>query len=146
MADVLIIADTRSSPEMRHEVPLMIPDPFLYAEAAGKRHVAVGSLEKSRIEDLGVGIEVVALDELGYDELVREVYLRACRSIGIEEALVPEGFPLGAADYLRANGISLTVDADHFRLRRRVKNEAEIAGIRRAQSAAEAAMASVPGA
>jgi Xaa-Pro aminopeptidase len=153
VADVLIVADTRSSPEMRHEVPLMVPDPFLYAEAAGKRLVAVGSLERSRIEELGVGIEVTPLDALGLeelyaqgvgvDELYPELYLRACRSFGIEEALVPAGFPLATADHLRAHGIALMVDPEHFRQRRRVKSEFELAGIRRAQRAAEAAMASV---
>ena len=38
MSDVLIVADTRSSPEMRHEVPLVVPDPFLYAEKDGVKH------------------------------------------------------------------------------------------------------------
>ena len=32
MANVLIYADTVRSPELRHEIPLTIPDPFLYAE------------------------------------------------------------------------------------------------------------------
>jgi Xaa-Pro aminopeptidase len=152
VVNVLIVADTRSSPEMRHEVPLMIPDPFLYAEVGGQRRVAVGSLEKSRIEELG-RIEVTSFDELGMDELVAqglgwdgllaELHLRACRSFGLESALVPSGFPLATADHLRANGIELAVDPEHFRQRRRVKTEAELAGIRRAQRAAEAAMSSV---
>ena len=53
MADVLIYADSLRSPEMRHEVPIAIPDPFLYAEAGGKRYAATVSYEKSRIEELG---------------------------------------------------------------------------------------------
>ena len=152
MPDVLIVADTRSSPEMRHEVPLMVPDPFLYAEVGGNRHVAIGSMEQRRIQELGLGIEVTPLDALGIDELVRtgvereemsrELHLRACRSFGLERALVPTSFPTGTADYLRAAGIELTVDAAHFAERRRVKSEAELAGIRRAQRATEAAMAS----
>ena len=35
MTDVLIVGDTERVPEMRHEVPLMIPDPFFYAERDG---------------------------------------------------------------------------------------------------------------
>jgi Xaa-Pro aminopeptidase len=155
MADVLIVADTRSAPEMRHEVPLVIPDPFLYAEVGGKKRVAVSSFEKGRIEELDLGIEVSPWDELGIDELIgrglrpfeisREISLRACRSFGLERALVPEEFPLGHADHLRAAGIELIVDPQHFHDRRRVKTETELAGIRRAQRAAEAAMASVRG-
>jgi len=151
MSDVLIVADTRSSPEMRHEVPLVVPDPFLYAEVGGTRHAVAVSMEKARIEELG--IHVLAWDELGSDELLsrgqrqheisREVYLRGCRELGIESALVPDGFPLGVADHLRAAGIELTSDPEHFRRRRRVKSDFELAGMRRAQRAAEAAMASV---
>jgi Xaa-Pro aminopeptidase len=153
VADILIVADTRSSPEMRHEVPLVIPDPFLYAEVGGARHAAVTSFEKSRIEELDLGIQVTPWEELGIDELLdrglrpheiaREVSLRACRAYELEQALVPEGFPLGHANHLQTAGIVLTVDPEHFRSRRRVKTDAELAGIRRAQRAAEAAMASV---
>ena len=131
MADVLIVADTRSSPEMRHEVPLVIPDPFLYAEVDGNPHAATVSFEKGRIEELNLGIEVTALEELGVDELLdrglrpheisREISLRACRALGLGSALVPEHFPAGVADYLRAAGIELTPDPEHFRARRRVK-------------------------
>jgi Xaa-Pro aminopeptidase len=153
MSDVLIVADTRSSPEMRHEVPLVIPDPFLYAEAGGKRHAVVTSYEQTRIEELGLGIEVTPLEELGVDELLRsglrryeiarEIYLRACRAFGVSEALVPESFPIGVADHLRAGGVELILDEEHFRDRRRVKSPSELDGIRRAQSAAEAAMSAV---
>ena len=150
MADVLIVADTRSSPVMRHEIPLVVPDPFHYAEAGGKRYAATVSFEKGRIDELGLGIEVLPWEELGVDELVkrglrpheilRELSVRACREIGLTSALVPEFFPSGIADYVRAAGIELTPDPEHFRARRRVKTDAELAGIRRAQRAAEAAM------
>ena len=62
------------------------------------------------------------------------------RRFGIEQAAVPPTFPLELADHLRANGIELSSDRDQFVGRRRVKNDAELAGIRRAQRAAEAAM------
>ena len=45
MPDVLIYADTYRSPELRHEVPIGIPDPFLYAENDGTKHIAIGSLD-----------------------------------------------------------------------------------------------------
>src|SRR4029453_5461284 len=93
MTDVLIVADTRSSPEMRHEVPLVVPDPFLSAEREGKRYAATVSYEKGRIEELGIGIEVLAWEALGVDELLnrglrpheisREIALRACRELGL---------------------------------------------------------------
>ena len=150
MADVLVYADTIRSPEMRHEVPLVVPDPFLYLEHDGVRHVVVTSFEIDRIEGLGIDLAVHPYEEFGYDELIRqglqreEVYLRmtvnACEQLGVTSASVPYSFPLEFADRLRAAGVELNVDRDLFACRRRVKNEVELAGVRRAQRAAEAAM------
>ena len=55
-------------------------------------------------------------------------------------ARVPSEFPLELADRLRTDGIALTTDHSLFTARRRVKNPFELAGIRRAQRAAEAGM------
>ena len=51
MPDVLIYADTVRSADMRHELPLVVPDPFLYAEVGGARHAVVSSLEQPRIAE-----------------------------------------------------------------------------------------------
>ena len=148
MADqVLIYADSRS-PEMRHEVPLMVPDPFLYLEENGSRHVASHSMEIARMGALGLVLH--PYEEFGFDELVRnglgpeeirnEVVLRACRELGLRSAVVPAWFPLQLADHLRANGIELRADREFFNARRRAKNAVELEGIRRAQRAAVAGM------
>jgi Xaa-Pro aminopeptidase len=151
MPDVLIVADTTRSPELRHEVPLAVPDPFLYAEVGGKRTVVVSSLEAGRVEELGAGLEVLTYEAVGVDELLkrgldsygveRELHLSAVRQLGLEQAVTPTGFPLGHADYLRSQGIELTADQPFFDERRRVKTEHELAGIRRACRAVEAGVA-----
>jgi Xaa-Pro aminopeptidase len=148
--DVLIYADTSRSPEMRHEVPIGIPDAFLYVERNGSRHVVLTAFELDRIRAIPGGPEAHALEEFGFDELVaqgltkEEVYLRiavnACKAFGVEDAVVPATFPLEYADRLRAEGVELRVDGDLFSQRRRVKSEVELAGMRRAQRAAEAGM------
>ena len=135
---------------MRHEVPIALPDPFLYAEGGGERRVVASSFELDRIAQAAPGLKITPLEEFGIDELYAqgltrdeielEVVLRAARRFGIEQAAVPPTFPLELADHLRANGIELSSDRDQFVGRRRVKNNAELAGIRRAQRAAEAAM------
>ena len=149
MTDVLIYADTFRSPEMRHEVPLGVPDPFLYAEKDGVRHLVTSSMEAPRLGALGL-FELHLNEDLGVDELraqglkgpaIRnELMLRGVRSLGIQSAVVPETFPLWLADHLRANGIEVRADADFFEDRRRAKTAAQLAGMRRAQAAAEAAM------
>ena len=150
MTDVLIYADSLRSPEMRHEVPIAIPDPFLYAEREGERHVVASSFELDRDAEVAPDLQSMPLEEFGLDDLYAqglsrdeielEVVLRAARRYGIEQASVPSTFPLEVADHLRANGIKISADREQFVSRRRVKNEAELAGIRRAQRAAEAAM------
>ena len=69
MADVLIFADSVVSPEMRHEVPVLVPDPFLYAEKEdGRRLAASTSFEVDRIAE--AGIEAHPWEEFGYDDLI----------------------------------------------------------------------------
>jgi Xaa-Pro aminopeptidase len=148
MPDVLMIGDTMRSPEVRHEVPISIPDPILYAEVDGKRSVVVSSFETGRVTDLGTDLDVLAFEDVGMDELVkrgldtyafqRELWLNASRRFGVERAVTPTAFPLGHADYLRANGIDLESDQAFFDQRRRVKNSFELDGIRRACRAVEA--------
>jgi Xaa-Pro aminopeptidase len=149
MPDVLMHADTYRSPELRHEVPIGIPDPFLYAEKDGTKHIAIGNMEIPRLAALGL-FELHPSEEFGSDDLLRsglsyaevrqEVSVRAVKAFGITSAVVPETFPLWLADRLRADGVELTVDADFFDDRRRTKTAEELAGMRRAQRAAEAGM------
>ena len=150
MTDVLIYSDTFRSPELRHEVPIGIPDPFLYVERNGSRHVVLTSFEIDRIREIPGAPEPHPYEEFGYDELIaqglprEQVYLglvvNACKALGVTDAIVPWSFPLEYADRLRDSGVRLATEHALFQDRRRVKNEVELAGIRRAQRAAEAGM------
>jgi Xaa-Pro aminopeptidase len=152
MTDILIYGDTVRVPELRHEIPITVPDPFLYAEREGARHVYVGSLEVARIRELD-GLDVHPYEDVGYDDVIasgmnredfyKTLVLNACRQLGITSAVVPRFFPVELADHLRGEGIELTPDRELFSRRRRVKSETELEGIRRAQRACEAAMDAV---
>jgi Xaa-Pro aminopeptidase len=146
MPDVLIYDDT-TAPELRHEVPVPAPDPFLYVEKNGTKHVIITSFEVDRMRE--GGLEAHPLEEFGWDELVgkgpREeqqlkLWVQAVEGMGVKDAIVPHTFPLELADRLRERGIQLTPDRKFFNARRRAKNEAELAGIRKAQRGTEAAM------
>lgn len=150
MTDVLMYGDTMRHPELRHEVPLTLGDPFLYAEKDGGAHIVVTDFEWPRIQEAGVEAELISPFALGLDELLRsgkkywqimlELTLRGVQRIGVTKAIVPHTFPLQLADFLRENGVELTPDREFFDRRRRVKNDTELEGIRRAQRAAEAGM------
>jgi Xaa-Pro aminopeptidase len=147
--DVLIYADTVRSPELRHEIPQHVPDPFLYVERNGDRHVVISAMEIPVLRALD-GFQLHPLEEFGVDELRRsgissqelgdEVALRAVRALGVSEATVPASFPVLLADRLRGAGIELTPDRGMFDRRRRSKSGAELEGIRRAQAASDEAM------
>jgi Xaa-Pro aminopeptidase len=150
MSDVLIVGDSMRNPEIRHEVPVAVPDAFVYAEHGDRRLAVVGSFEVPRVEAVGAGLEVYAFERFGrdelqeqgltYDEILREVTVRVCSELGVRDAVVPPDFPLEVADRLRESGVAIRPDRPFFVGRRRVKNEDELAGIRRAQRACEAAM------
>jgi Xaa-Pro aminopeptidase len=145
---LLIHGAPELSADLYHAVPAVIIDPFLYVEDDGLRAATVSVLDADKVRALG--IEVINIYELGADELLDsgmsrhdvdlELCRRACERLGVRRAAVPSEFPVGVADHLRAAGIELTVDPEAFVRRRRAKTEQQIAGIRRAQAAADEAM------
>jgi Xaa-Pro aminopeptidase len=148
--DVLIYADTVRSPAMRHEVPILVPDPFLYVERNGSRHTVSTSFEVGRIAAIPGGPQAHASEEFGFDELIAQglaredvdldVVVNACKALGVEKAVAPPDFPIAVGERLWQAGIQVTSDRDTFASRRRVKSEAELEGMRRAQRAAEGGM------
>jgi Xaa-Pro aminopeptidase len=149
VTDLLIYGAPDTSPDMFHAIPVGIIDPFLYAETAGRRVATVSVLDADKVRALG--IDVLDGAQLGADDLLAggmsrhdvelEIALRACRELRLEQAIVPPEFPLAVADHLRAGGVVLDVDPEAFVDRRRAKTDAQLEGIRRAQKAADAAMA-----
>jgi Xaa-Pro aminopeptidase len=155
MPDLLLYGDTDRNSALRHEVPIAILDPFLYAEVGGEPHIMCHALERERLAAAVPGARLTDVAELGFyellesgssrDELFLELLSRAVDRFGVREAIVDFDFPLGVAERLRADGVALTVDDETIKRRRRVKSDAELDGIRRAQKAAEAGMAAAAG-
>ena len=151
MATLLLYGDTVRTPALRHEVPIEIIDPFLFADAGGRRLVLTNPLERNRIAEALPDAELLLVDELGLVELIEggmelaaaelEVVLRAVRRWGVTSAVVSPDLGVAVADALRAAGVELVVDRKAVDARRRSKSPAELGGIRRAQRAAEAGMA-----
>jgi Xaa-Pro aminopeptidase len=151
MRGLLLYGDTERSASLRHEIPIPIGDPFLFAEADGQTYILTSRLETSRLARALPEAKLFDYFELGYKELVegglsraeaaREIEARAVKKIGIEEAIVAAEFPLALADHLRDDGVTLIVDEPAIELRRRAKTSVELDGIPAAQGAAEAGMA-----
>jgi Xaa-Pro aminopeptidase len=140
---------TDKDADLFHAIPTVIVDPFPYLEDGhGRRAAVMWPADAVHLPEHGV--EVLPRADFGWDELVRScrdeyevwatVTRRACAELGIREAVVPPQFPVFVADALRADGVTLQIDPGVFAARRRVKTAAELAGIRRAQATADAAM------
>jgi Xaa-Pro aminopeptidase len=150
MSALLLFGDTESSAALRHEIPLGVMDPLLFAEVDGRRVVVTSILERARMTRAVPDAEVLDYFAFGLKDLVkgglsqtaaiRETVARAVRELGIEEAIVPGDFPLALGDRLRHDQVALTVDDAAVESRRRAKTSAELNGIRAAQRAAEAGM------
>ena len=151
MPNLLLYGDTERSAALRHEIPIAILDPFVYVQVDGRTFIEASSLERDRMAAARPDAELIDPMELGFHELLEsgmsrdevrlELVRRAGKQTGGEEAIVDFEFPLGLAEKLRADGVELTVDDEAIKFRRRKKSDAEMAGIRRAQTAAEAGMA-----
>jgi Xaa-Pro aminopeptidase len=155
MTDFLFHGDTERSAAMRHELPVSIGDPFLLGIVGGRMHVMTSSLERSRIAAAAPDAILHDIADLGFYELLDsgmsfheldlELTSRAAAKMGIGEAVADPEMPVAVADRLRSDGIVVRPDHEAIATRRRVKSGAELAGIRRAQSAAEAGMSAAAG-
>lgn len=152
MSTVMLFADTLRSADMRSVVPRPMPDPIFYVEHDGGSHVLTRSFEVPHLSELP-GLRVHAWDEFGLEGLIKqgleqieatcEISAKFAAGLGVEHAVVPPDFPLEVANRLLAAGVNLEVDRKLFADRRRPKRPAELAGIRRACAAAEAAVRAV---
>jgi Xaa-Pro aminopeptidase len=153
MTTYLLHDDALRSPEMRHEIGEAIMDSVTFLEHDGKRIVAGSMLEQSIFEKReDVVDEFWNVHDLGFDELLAdpsftdvdylgaELVLRTLKRAGVGKVVVPGTFSLLIADYLRAAGIEMVVDAKAWQMRRRRKSPAELEGVERAQRATETAM------
>jgi Xaa-Pro aminopeptidase len=150
MTDFLFYGDTERSAALRHELPIPIGDPFLLGIVGGRTHVMTSLLERTRIAEAAPDAVLHDIADLGFYELLEtaashhelelELASRTAAAMGVREAVADPEMPVLVADRLRADGIVLRPDPEAIAARRRVKSPAEIAGIRRAQAAAEAVM------
>ncbi len=131
MTDVLIYARHVPFAELRHEVPLGVPDPFLYVERDGDRHIVISSMEIPRLPELG-GFELHPCEEFGSTSCrgrasrTRRSATRSpcapCRRSASRGRSCPTASRCGSPTVLRAAGVELTPDRELFDGRRRVED------------------------
>ena len=96
MPTVLLYGDTERSAALRHEIPIAIGDPVLYAEVDGRTFIEASPLERDRlaaacphaelVDDAELGLYELRGSGMSRDEVVLELTSRAVKSIGISKA------------------------------------------------------------
>ncbi len=150
---LLIISAPQHDAAAYHLSGFLAPDPVICLRAAGRKYLAVSSLEYGRAEKDAPVDELVSLEELDLIRLAKELksgsraFAAAAANL-VERAgaegssiVVPPHFGVAFADELRARGLRVEPDGKLFAELRRVKTDEEISHIEKAQGAVEEACA-----
>jgi Xaa-Pro aminopeptidase len=151
--NLLVIGAPEHDANAYHLSGFLAPDAVICLRVAGKRYLAVSSLEYGRAAKSATVDKLLSHEELGISSLARELKSGA-RAYGAAVAnlidelgasnspvVVPADFGVVYADELRARGITLTPDGKLFDSLRRAKSEEEVSNIEKTQDAVEAACA-----
>src|SRR5215211_6619676 len=151
--NLLVIGAPEHDADAYHLSGFLAPDAVICLRVAGKRYLAVSSLEYGRAAKEAPVEELLSHEELRIIDLARELksgekaYAAAVANLLDElgasnsPIVVPADFGVVYADELRARGITLTPDGKLFDGLRRAKTEEEISNIEKTQNAVEAACA-----
>jgi Xaa-Pro aminopeptidase len=150
---LLVIGAPQHDAAAYHLSGFLAPDPVICLQAAGKKYLAVSSLEYGRAEKQAKVDELLSYDELDIMKLAKKLksgpkafaaaIANLVEKIGAKDSpiTVPPDFAIVYADELRAHGLTITPDAKLFGNLRRAKTETEIAHIEQTQRAIEASCA-----
>src|SRR5215211_2353546 len=151
--NLLVIGAPEHDADAYHLSGFLAPDAVICLRVAGKRYLAVSSLEYGRAAKSATVDELLFHEELDIIGLARQLKSGA-RAYGaavanlLEElgasnspVVVPAHFGVAYADELRARGVTITPDGKLFDGLRRAKSEEEISNIEKTQRAVEAACA-----
>jgi len=144
----LILAASDSDPNLLYVTRFFAPDPFIFFQHRGKKHLVMNDLELDRARRQAKVDEVMALASVEAElkkrkyrvidtaAVLRHLFLKR----KIRSVLVPLNFPLGLADRLRKQGVRVTPSLEPFFPEREIKSRDEVLHITRAQRAAEEGM------
>ncbi|HEX8371864.1 MAG TPA: Xaa-Pro peptidase family protein [Chthoniobacterales bacterium] len=144
----LIVASSESSADLRYATKFLVGDAVIFLEQKGKRTLVLSDLEIDRGKREAAVDEIVALSAInkklrpsGPEPTFRESVAEFLRSKRVTKVLVPEDFPLGLAQFLGAEGITLSVQPGLFYPEREFKSAGELKLIRHALKITETGMA-----
>ncbi|MEO7932084.1 MAG: Xaa-Pro peptidase family protein [Chthoniobacterales bacterium] len=144
----LIVASSETSADLRYVTKFLVSDPVIFLEQGGRRTLVLSDLEIDRGKREAEVDEIVALSALnkklsseGSEPTFRDAVAGFLKSRRVKKAIVPEDFPLGLAQFLVGQGITLNVQDGLFYPEREFKSAAELKLIKQALHITETGMA-----
>lgn len=145
---LLMVGASENNADLYYATRFRAPDPFVLLWTASEKLMLANNLEIDRARDQARVDRV--LPYVQYEEQVKQkgqeqpnakdVLLELLRDLGMQKLQVPAEFPLGTADFLRGEGLELDIAGEPLFPQRQIKDDDEIAAIRRAMQATEAGM------
>jgi Xaa-Pro aminopeptidase len=147
--NLLIVADSERDANLLYAVGMFVPDPFIYLRLRGRSCVVMSDLEIDRAHVQAPHCHVISLSrcqqKLRAGGITRpslaDVAARLLRERGVREIFVPDNFPLGLAEDLAKQRISVRVKRDGVFPQREFKTLVEVRKISAALAMAEVGMA-----
>jgi Xaa-Pro aminopeptidase len=146
----LLYADTSHSADQLYFGRFYVPDPFIAFAADGKKYGVFNRLEFGRAQKESALDLVLPLEPLAEKAKKRwpdrhrgpaEVIALLAEEHGWGEFTVPQDFPAGLADKLRAHGLVVTVADGSFFPEREIKTAAEALALREGNRCSAAGIA-----
>jgi len=147
--NVLLYAGSETDANILYATGFFAPDPFIFIRTArGRRVLVMSDLEIDRARSQADVHRVLPLssysararERLGRTPHIADVMAEVLRDLGIRSVVVPQNFPTGVADRLRARRIGVRALPDPFFDERLIKSPAEVNHIRRTMRVTEAGM------
>ncbi|WFB36146.1 Xaa-Pro peptidase family protein [Kiritimatiellota bacterium B12222] len=141
---LLLVGGGADRINVRYACGFDAPDPFLYVEAKGQKHLLVSMLELGRAQQLGEAVQTHTHDSLGLKPKERrslgQQALGLLKHLGLKRIQVSADCPIGVVRELEKAEIKVRVAKAPLYPERLVKTDKEIEFLRASQRAAVSAM------
>ncbi len=137
----LLIGSGENCSDIRYAAGISTPDDFIYFEYGNEKCAILSALEIDRGKaNAKAGISVASESDFGGISRIN-IINGIAEKCGCKNFTVPENFPFGLAEKMRASGLSVIPDEKPFYPDREFKSIEEVKSITAAQRAAEAGLA-----
>ena len=151
VAPKLIISASVSDADMFYATKFFVPDPFIYLEKKGKKHVVMSELEIDRARKSMRDFTIWSWNNLAekiskkgspHRPGIAEIAIKLCKINRVSKVVVPGNFPLEHARELEKSGIVVTPVRGSIFPERDLKSPSEIKAIREALRITQAGISS----